>query len=370
MAINPATGIEDPNYKPTGLINQQKPEMSIMPVNKPESGGQLTIATSAPTISQGQPEYIGRPAQPIGQPIGQPIVRTPNTETTPVNRSQLEVTSPQTVQGQMADIIAQDSPLQQLATTSALQQANTRGLINSSMAVGAAQDAVIRSALPIAQQDAQTQAAAAQLNVTEANKLGMFGAELSSKDQQFNISEQNKFLMANLDNANKVKLAEINTSYQTLVEQNRGAATLYDTYQRAINAILMNKDLTPESKQQAINMQIGMLQAGMAMYSETSGLNLEAILNFSNTGGGGEEGGGGETPANGVTPISQVGQTGNEQIADLATRQREWDAARNAIGTWDPNEIDTGGSAGRAERLRKAKEAYDKALADLGPRPE
>ncbi len=34
--------------------------------------------------------------------------------------------------------------------------ANSRGLLNSSIAVGAARDAVLKNALPIAQQDAQT----------------------------------------------------------------------------------------------------------------------------------------------------------------------------------------------------------------------
>lgn len=55
--------------------------------------------------------------------------------------------------------MAQDSPLMTQARTQGLQQGNRRGLLNSSMAVGAAQDSAYRAALPIAQQEAQQAAA-------------------------------------------------------------------------------------------------------------------------------------------------------------------------------------------------------------------
>lgn len=51
-------------------------------------------------------------------------------------------------------LTSKDSPLNQAARTEGLKMANRRGLLNSSMAVGAAQDSVIKNALPIASQDA------------------------------------------------------------------------------------------------------------------------------------------------------------------------------------------------------------------------
>lgn len=60
------------------------------------------------------------------------------------------------VENRVQGIISKNSPLMQQAQTSALKSMNARGLLNSSMAVGAAHDATIRQALPIAQQDAQT----------------------------------------------------------------------------------------------------------------------------------------------------------------------------------------------------------------------
>jgi hypothetical protein len=51
--------------------------------------------------------------------------------------------SNQTVQNQLKGIIEANSPLMQQARTNALQAMNQRGLVNSSMAIGAGQDAVI-----------------------------------------------------------------------------------------------------------------------------------------------------------------------------------------------------------------------------------
>jgi len=67
-----------------------------------------------------------------------------------------EVTPGQTVQGQLDQILSSDSPLMQRAATQGAQVANSRGLLNSSMAAGAAQGAMIDRATPIASQDAQT----------------------------------------------------------------------------------------------------------------------------------------------------------------------------------------------------------------------
>lgn len=63
-----------------------------------------------------------------------------------------------TVAGQMRGLLAENSPYLQVARTGALQTAAGRGLLNSSIAAGAGEEAAIKQALPIAQQDAQTYA--------------------------------------------------------------------------------------------------------------------------------------------------------------------------------------------------------------------
>jgi len=58
------------------------------------------------------------------------------------------------VAAQVTKLAAKDSALNQMARTEGLKAANRRGLLNSSMAIGASQDAVLQNILPIAQQEA------------------------------------------------------------------------------------------------------------------------------------------------------------------------------------------------------------------------
>jgi hypothetical protein len=62
----------------------------------------------------------------------------------------------ETVAGQLDSILKQDSPLMESARARAKQEANSRGLLNSTMAATAGEKAMIDSAMPIAQADAGT----------------------------------------------------------------------------------------------------------------------------------------------------------------------------------------------------------------------
>jgi hypothetical protein len=92
------------------------------------------------------------------------------------------------VDTEVARITAQDGPLMQQAKTAGLAQAQRRGLLNSSMAVGAAQESVLRTALPMASQNA---AQTAQKNLSSQQ----YGENRGLADQKFGhdtkLSEQN-----------------------------------------------------------------------------------------------------------------------------------------------------------------------------------
>lgn len=90
--------------------------------------------------------------------------------------SKVEMGSGDTVENRISDIIKADSPLMQVARTQANQQSNARGTLNSSMATGAAQRAVIEAATPIAAQDAQTSAQFKRDNQSAENAAGQFNA--------------------------------------------------------------------------------------------------------------------------------------------------------------------------------------------------
>lgn len=105
-------------------------------------------------------------AAPAATGTGVQALTTPNTANTAAGTastglaqgSAWKAAVPKQVNDSVADkvkeLTSQDSALMQQAKTEGLKIANRRGLLNSSMAVGASQDAMVSKALPIASQDA------------------------------------------------------------------------------------------------------------------------------------------------------------------------------------------------------------------------
>lgn len=121
------------------------------------------------------------------------------------------------VENRLNSIINKDNPLMQSARTAALQGMNSRGLLNSSMAGEAAQKAVIDSAMPIAQQDAETYRIAAKSNQDAENEARQFvanaqnqrdidNAKLATEVSLQNVKMQLEAAIANQDNARTVML--------------------------------------------------------------------------------------------------------------------------------------------------------------------
>jgi hypothetical protein len=96
-----------------------------------------------------------------------------------------QITPDQTVAQQVNGLVKADSPLMQQARTAGDQEAQSRGLLNSSIGIKAAQDSVYSAALPIAQADAATAARAAGYNVDTWNQ-----ANATNNQNQFNRLER------------------------------------------------------------------------------------------------------------------------------------------------------------------------------------
>jgi hypothetical protein len=228
------------------------------------------------------------------------------------------------VSTQVNKIIGKDSPLMQQAAGKAAQAANSRGLLNSSMAVQAGHAAVMDRALPMAQYDAgantnvlnnnqanqqqtnifnagQTQdinkfnatgdAQTSQFNAEKTQDANKFNATGDAQNSQFNASElnkssivnaseQNKVLSQFLDQGNKLQLADIEASYKVLMQSEASAMTIYQQSVKNISEILMNPDLTAAAKTAAVNNQNQLLKTGMNIIGKMSGLNLEDLLTF------------------------------------------------------------------------------------------
>jgi hypothetical protein len=116
----------------------------------------------------------------------------------------------QTVAGQLKDIMSDNSPLLQQARANSLQQANSRGLVNSSMAQSGADAAVLSTALPIAQQDATTYF-----------QNGTNTAAATNQNSQYNATNQQDMTKTNLGFTNSASAANAANEQQTnLANQN------------------------------------------------------------------------------------------------------------------------------------------------------
>ena len=186
-----------------------------------------------------------------------------------------------TVQGQMKGILASGSPYMQAADLKGKEYSNSRGLLNSTLGGEAAQKAAIEAALPIAQQDAQTYATAgqsAQNAAQQAELINVQGSQssiLSSQDAweagqlssiqsiaTAKLSLQNSIQAQSLeqisqaglnyrqgiDNAlqEKIAAANISTSEGQIVAS--AITSLGDTFQKQLETINTNADMTPEAK--------------------------------------------------------------------------------------------------------------------------
>lgn len=203
------------------------------------------------------------------------------------------------VQTHLKNIVQDDSPLMQQASRIATQKANERGLVNSSMAVGAAQDAVISQAMPIAQADAATydramtntanqQNAASQFGATAANNVALANQaatnEALKSQQQGSIALTDRKMtndvnlaLANLDAQTKLSLTSMDNRTRSLLQSNQSASNAYVQTVQNINAIQNNNGLKGAAKQAAIENQLALLQEQLKQISSQDAAVAKAV---------------------------------------------------------------------------------------------
>lgn len=101
------------------------------------------------------------------------------------------------------------------AKTEGLQQANARGLLNTSMAAGAAHGAAIDRAAPIASQDAGTYNERALTHIAEENTARRTNATNKTNVSMSNASNETNVSMDNARNATNVSVANANNQTAT-----------------------------------------------------------------------------------------------------------------------------------------------------------
>ena len=120
-------------------------------------------------------------------------------------------------------ITGADSPIMQRAVAQAVAEANRRGLLNSSMAAGAAQGAILDRAFQIAQGDVQNE----QFNVAQQNAMEAQNVQMGNEALRFSADARNRAseFMANAQNqAAQFLAAERNQNGRFNAEQSNRAA--------------------------------------------------------------------------------------------------------------------------------------------------
>lgn len=130
------------------------------------------------------------------------------------------------VQKQVEEITGKDSSLMRQAKTSGLQTANERGLLNSSTAIKAAQNAVLGAATPIASQTAS--------QINQNNML---------KSQQTQETEQNR-----LNRAQTEQLAQWNLAADRQSKASAMIASMEQLYSNDYNSIMSNTNLGDKAR--------------------------------------------------------------------------------------------------------------------------
>lgn len=198
----------------TGLLS------TVQPPTVPS----LTQVPSAATITG------GIPAAPNTTPANVATVAAP------AAAAPRAVTEPETVSGQLNQLLSADSTYLQSARNRGLEQANQRGLINSSLAAGTAERAAIDAAMPIATQDATANATAGQSAQNANQDLGLTGYKslLDSAQQSENFDYRTRENQQNIA-ANTQLQDDRLKSQGALQTQSEAAALAQQTQQQQAN---------------------------------------------------------------------------------------------------------------------------------------
>lgn len=157
------------------------------------------------------------------------------------------------VQNAVKGVIDQGGPLMQQAKTQAKQAANRRGLLNSSMAVQAGQEATYKAALPIASQQSQQ---------THAKNLAQMDIDSS------------RSLHAN-DTASKERIAAMNIAAHDREKATSALAAMESVYSEQFKAIAGNHEI-PVNARNAYNTHIAALRdSNLALVEQMYGIDLD-----------------------------------------------------------------------------------------------
>ena len=197
--------------------------------------------------------------------------------------NQLAQMNATTVSGQANSIIGQGGQLMQQAANTGNALAAQRGLLNSSMGIQAAQNAVLQNATQLAQGDANALNQASQFNAQSQNQTlaqntanqqatNQFNTQQGNAMSTWNLGQQNEAVMKTLDANNKESLMNIEANYKSLMQGSSSASGMYEQMLKNLADISASKDMDAGAKSTAIQNQLTYLRTGMTMLQNMTGI--------------------------------------------------------------------------------------------------
>jgi hypothetical protein len=242
---------------------------------------QQPSAQNTPPTGGTQPMNTGSAAN-TGYQQSNPV---PNLQPQTYTAQTAQVNAPtETVQGQVNSILAQDGPLMQRARTLAAQQMSQRGLVNSSMAVGAAQAAMMDRATPIAAQDAQTYGQRSMFNTDATNQANQFNTQQTNQMFQFGQDVASRFGLASMEQSGlDFRQAREIASREMLTRLEQAGITNRFDQELALRSSQFNAEQINLERRQIIDNQAQLERLNLSINAQNQNIPTSFAASISNT---------------------------------------------------------------------------------------
>ena len=293
-------------YNPGGVAVEDPETISQQAQDVAKATGVAYEDVATETESQDLPQYRDYDSALVGSTLEDQIEFKPTETYIDKARS--------TVAGQLESLLAADSPYIRQAERAAEEKAQSRNMLNTTLAIQAGREAAISQALPIAQQDAQTYAKgdlsrmAAEQNIetiqSEAIVSGEMVKQKAAIDQankninnafQARIqgaSEQSKVWLNDLQNTYNANMQGLQAASQqmlleTELDSNRAqkvrdsAASIMQNYQISVENMLTDPDflnLGAESVQNALNQLQTVATNSIGFIGASAGIDMDPFI--------------------------------------------------------------------------------------------
>lgn len=258
-----------------------------------DSGGNSTGGANTPAVNPGVAA-----GGILSQPATSSTTSTSSTQSsTPTPQSlglpaTWTISPDQTVEGRINNLTDPNNPLIAQARSRALGTMNGRGLLNSSIAMGAADSAAYDAATPIATADAANASKVAGYNTDQKNQFAIknlddatnrYNIDTSAKTSRDNaqLSADTQVKIKQLDAEQQSKLEEIKSKDNAIIQNSNIASSAYDKYANTLYNNSVNKDMTPEARYQADQNAFNIYQQQLSLASKLMGVpDVSKLLDF------------------------------------------------------------------------------------------